>query len=361
MGLHKPFDRSFFVIGGAVKTSGGSLELVKGQLALINGNDTTSAGAKVLSSVAGLSKSNKFLELRLGIDERKSNRSYSNKSMATLPFSLNEVIDLKVSAPRRLEQSVDEVILGYNGIDASTTFNLELGDVYKRFSLELYGDAISYLGGGRDTEVISLNFDVPRCDVFNDCVDCDPCGAVDCKAWTLNVIETFKEHQLTGGTKVGELIDITPVFKCDTPASETLIPYDFYCLELCDTGDAEALALVQAQYDVPVKRIDRQGVISSYQLMLPNAAGAPADLNQTLASVLKGCEDCPAGYTEVPGGVVYAISIEDDGVDLTASDRKSTRLNSSHRCISYAVFCLKKKKNKNKNKKKKKEKKKRKK
>src|SRR5437763_10034732 len=26
-----------------------------------------------------------------------------------------------------------------------------------------------------------------------------------------------------------------------------------------------------------------------------------------------------------------------------AEDRKSTRLNSSHRCISYAVFCLKKK------------------
>src|SRR5258708_36563915 len=28
-----------------------------------------------------------------------------------------------------------------------------------------------------------------------------------------------------------------------------------------------------------------------------------------------------------------------------ASDRKSTRLNSSHQIISYAVFCLKKKKN----------------
>src|SRR5437879_9948015 len=28
---------------------------------------------------------------------------------------------------------------------------------------------------------------------------------------------------------------------------------------------------------------------------------------------------------------------------VVASDRKSTRLNSSHRCISYAVFCLKKK------------------
>jgi len=32
-----------------------------------------------------------------------------------------------------------------------------------------------------------------------------------------------------------------------------------------------------------------------------------------------------------------------------ALDRKSTRLNSSHRCISYAVFCLKKKNNDNTN------------
>src|SRR5437879_7791204 len=33
--------------------------------------------------------------------------------------------------------------------------------------------------------------------------------------------------------------------------------------------------------------------------------------------------------------------------DRTPRDRKSTRLNSSHRCISYAVFCLKKKKTSN--------------
>src|SRR5205809_6190114 len=32
---------------------------------------------------------------------------------------------------------------------------------------------------------------------------------------------------------------------------------------------------------------------------------------------------------------------------ITARDRKSTRLNSSHGYISYAVFCLKKKKKKN--------------
>src|SRR3712207_6950265 len=38
--------------------------------------------------------------------------------------------------------------------------------------------------------------------------------------------------------------------------------------------------------------------------------------------------------------------LDGDGVDVAAEqDRKSTRLNSSHANISYAVFCLKKKKN----------------
>src|SRR5436189_2041898 len=36
-------------------------------------------------------------------------------------------------------------------------------------------------------------------------------------------------------------------------------------------------------------------------------------------------------------------TVEPPGGAPDARDRKSTRLNSSHRCISYAVFCLKKK------------------
>src|SRR5438034_2674011 len=52
-------------------------------------------------------------------------------------------------------------------------------------------------------------------------------------------------------------------------------------------------------------------------------------------------------------GVVYA-PIADElfaaarGQGATVKDRKSTRLNSSHTVISYAVFCLKKKKKQNK-------------
>src|SRR5437762_10697249 len=45
-----------------------------------------------------------------------------------------------------------------------------------------------------------------------------------------------------------------------------------------------------------------------------------------------------------PNGSDQHASTGDQHADQYAHpDRKSTRLNSSHRCISYAVFCLKKK------------------
>src|SRR5437879_8731481 len=45
------------------------------------------------------------------------------------------------------------------------------------------------------------------------------------------------------------------------------------------------------------------------------------------------------GYWRTPGDAGIAPQFDWSGSE---KDRKSTRLNSSHRCISYAVFCLKK-------------------
>src|SRR5690625_6117410 len=42
-----------------------------------------------------------------------------------------------------------------------------------------------------------------------------------------------------------------------------------------------------------------------------------------------------------------AVELAAIAAELDAEDRKSTRLNSSHVAISYAVFCLKKKNNNN--------------
>src|SRR2546429_1753828 len=55
------------------------------------------------------------------------------------------------------------------------------------------------------------------------------------------------------------------------------------------------------------------------------------------------CHTC--NYTShKPLHEVYEVSIVNY---ISKTDRKSTRLNSSHGYISYAVFCLKKKKNQN--------------
>src|SRR2546422_7478504 len=48
-----------------------------------------------------------------------------------------------------------------------------------------------------------------------------------------------------------------------------------------------------------------------------------------------------------PGADVRDAADRAHAVDLAVGDRKSTRLNSSHGYISYAVFCLKKKKETN--------------
>src|SRR5258708_21144137 len=49
--------------------------------------------------------------------------------------------------------------------------------------------------------------------------------------------------------------------------------------------------------------------------------------------------------SRIIGGIVAALFVGGAGAaNKQRRDRKSTRLNSSHQIISYAVFCLKKKK-----------------
>lgn len=320
MGLNRAFDRGFFLIGGSVKQSGGSINLSKGQLALIDQSKVTIDGAKVITSAAGKQKDKKDFVIRCGVADRDPNRSYTNKDQSTMPFSLNEVVGLKVDAPKNTEHIVDEVIIGYNGVDANSAFKFQTGDAYFRLSLELKGGAVAFRGGKGDTEMVNINVEVPNCDPFENCVDpgCDECLPVDCKVVTLEAIERIKEKQLTGGQLVGDLIDVTPVFSCDTPASVTEIPYNYYCLSVCDTGTDAALALVESQYDTKVISKDRVGSTSTYEMLIPASAGAPADYTQNIASIIKGCADCPAEFTATPEGVLYAFTMEDNGADESA-------------------------------------------
>ena len=348
MGLHKPFDRHFFVIGGATKTTGGSLQLTKGQFGIFDIQDTSVNGAKAVSSFKGQPK-NKLYELKVGNTDTPVTRSNSNKANSSFPFKLSNVVDLRVSAPERTKQEVDEVIVGYNGIDPTTSLTFGVGDK-KKMVVRLEGESIGLLGYNNNMVDIPVYMDAEGCSPYRkDCQDCDPCIGVDCLPIVLNAIETLKNHQLRGGMKVSDFVDVTPIRECNTNPTLTEIPYKFYCLEVCDTGDETALALIQAQYeDIKLVRTGRIGAISSYQFLQPASVPAPKDFEQTLPSIIKGCANCPDGYTEAEGGLVYAVTLEDDGTDESSTveslantvDGSAIKTNTQHDGVGYYTVVL---------------------
>src|SRR3712207_8877398 len=86
-----------------------------------------------------------------------------------------------------------------------------------------------------------------------------------------------------------------------------------------------------------------------YTLSLHDAL--PISPTDTVATVhkfiplrfIKG-RDRPINLTDCALGLLTKPNIMSNMIALIGKDRKSTRLNSSHANISYAVFCLKKKK-----------------
>src|SRR5256885_12453850 len=74
-----------------------------------------------------------------------------------------------------------------------------------------------------------------------------------------------------------------------------------------------------------------QGIIAAADSSFASAAEASSVLNAAVASAEQAAESLAAAEV---------VEIAEGAEDV---DRKSTRLNSSHLVISYAVFCLKKK------------------
>src|SRR5207244_6543419 len=90
----------------------------------------------------------------------------------------------------------------------------------------------------------------------------------------------------------------------------------------------------ELQRDEPVAMYCRRHV---RRAALETGAHTPPELAMRLHA--RPVELCPRGQDDIP---LDAPPHEMEGVAVEP-DRKSTRLNSSHQIISYAVFCLKKK------------------
>src|SRR3712207_7641482 len=80
-----------------------------------------------------------------------------------------------------------------------------------------------------------------------------------------------------------------------------------------------------------------------YTTLFRSKAANPFDF-RTIADVMLTIEYTALHSFEYRQQVVERLDSRVTGVRPISLDRKSTRLNSSHANISYAVFCLKKKK-----------------
>src|SRR2546422_2407737 len=98
-----------------------------------------------------------------------------------------------------------------------------------------------------------------------------------------------------------------------------------------------------------VRRFQRMAPTSAAKMTVSTIAG-PCDLS--ISNWITPLPMVFATFTPPPKAAMKlkkaaqttAMPGESTRVDTTVADRKSTRLNSSHGYISYAVFCLKKKK-----------------
>src|SRR5256885_15137219 len=107
---------------------------------------------------------------------------------------------------------------------------------------------------------------------------------------------------------------------------------------------------VDEAVSVPAVVVGAGGVaVCAFHLLLEPAAQGVVGVAAVVAQLLGVALDLAAAHRyELVGSVVVQLLLAVVCLHLrdavAAGDRKSTRLNSSHLVISYAVFCLKKKK-----------------
>jgi hypothetical protein len=304
--MYKPKDQFFPpTVEGNVRTTGKSRTLGVGELAFVDISKTTKDGVKILDGFTELSTVSK-LAIRMGEPNDHLSISEDNKPISTIPFKLKDVVNIYVDAPDREGVLVDDFVIGYNGEDGS---EISLSNAQNEvIDLTLSGDLIGMIGlpKSKFTTVVGLTA---------------PLDGVKGTDWTdheivENAYLEMKNAKLPGNIPITNYVDISLV-NSENPETLPGTAQTFYNLIYTDDGTQSSLGSVQAQYpELDVKRLNWESGKTTYSTIstsLPSAYQPSADF------VLKGCDSCPAGYTEIAQGVVYEVVLENDGVDATAT------------------------------------------
>lgn len=204
---------------------------------------------------------------------------------------------------------------GWDGVNDCKSPNFECGKNYG-VQVRVSGTIIEQLYG---------TYEIYQ-DFYADTPCCDPCDdsctlEVGCKSVFESWVSQMNDLR-DGANPIGFFGKFSLVSDCNTvtPAATTTD----WCLEVCDTGDQDALNEVKAQYpDFEIERTDRKKSISKYSVCLVDPL-EPAPFLPTNSVELAACDGtCPTGFTAVPKSVIYNIERPLAGTeDLTTDATK---------------------------------------
>lgn len=300
---HNSIDSPLVIHKGNILTSGGAGNLAKGQMAIVT-NQSVSGGRKALGTAdfAGLSKREK-LQIRVGRGKLpKGLKSTYASKYETSYFTPESIVSIKAHYPQFTKQSFDQWIVGYDGIDASKALSIPEGKS-SVIDILIDGKPIEILTGQKET-AIKMHFGREEGQTNQEVV----------KA----LVERLKEFKLPRSQKpLSEFVDVDIIDSSNVSIDG--IPYSFSTISIADNGDSNDLADIQAQYpSYEVVRTARTKTVSEYTILHPSSVTL-ADYSLVVnSSYIKGCADCLAGYSEIDGGVVYHVTLEDDGATQVA-------------------------------------------
>lgn len=292
MGLFQSFRQVFVTNSPALLASGSTVDsLAVGQIAILDGKTNIATTTPTYATC----KAFRFVWGTPNVDLGFSNLDPNENEYSKLIKGKN-IISFRAKKAQHPLTALYTV--GWTG-DVSDTTNTLFANANdsKNLYIKLTGTVIDRLYSGDG--VVKLFKTTPPCPT-----DCnDNCGTINCVDFTNDLV-----NQINSDKDFKKFIRASALITCNpTIAPSTTTCYKF-SINVCDTGDAAALGLIQAAYPgVVITNDGRQGSISTYST-IKTANSAPSNFTSG-QTVVTNCTSCPSGYTYTASANSFEIRV----------------------------------------------------
>lgn len=296
--LNQSFRQVFVATTPVLLASGSTVDLAVGQVGIVDGNTYAPLSSPTYAI-------NKAIQVWLGMPTMDF-PLMAGFRLTNQPSKLIKGKLLKKFRRKTAHRGQNQMVaIGFDGADTAKTLTAKCGEV-RTVYVKLSGNPIDKLYNNSGF-IRQYRLDTGCCD------DCggDSCENVSAEALADSlVLKINTDVKWNAGG--GQLIRAKKVLSEVLDTSGT-ITYTEYTLTIADNGDDTSLTAVQVQYPYTVTRTAREGIYSTYTLLVPSAGAAPGPFTNAGLFTILDCGSCPAGYTSFASGFLYLVVRNDAG------------------------------------------------